>query len=503
VHGRRIQVSSGGGDQSDPHVSGDWIAYTSETDGGSEVRYQNLLSGVSYAVPNNGAMDFVSDLHGSTILFTRLSEAGSSVFSFDLAKGGDPVEIAPQGGVSRREPILGGSTIIWQDFDLKPSISSPELVAYDLSSHALTRLTSDDSLDKDPSVSPDGTLVVWTKCNTEGLDCAIWRSQQSHGSWTSGAVTDAVEASSPDTNGTWIVYGEHRPGGATKERIIAWLPAHGGVPERLDLPGDSRNPVVSHHLLGFEHRSLDGPSSNWDIYLYDLGRRTLYRLTDSPEDKVLSDLTVSPDGNVRVAWTSEGDDYNYKVETLGLSLGPIQCSAGAALSTCAQPGSRPVLDTWEGKAGSASSRSFSSAPGQGLLCLEMAAKVSGAEVKVELNGVEVTPSSSANRSWGKLEAPVMLRSKNSIHAKGAYRARMLGPEPGCLGDGTHAATPKGKGEAVVLRGRFASILDGTDHVPFELPGAPHASHGCSQGGAPGLLGFLVLLVSLGLLPRAR
>src|SRR5690242_12758300 len=49
--GTRYRVNSGPGDQTDGHVSGDWVAYTAERNGGTEVRYHNLVTGTDTAVP--------------------------------------------------------------------------------------------------------------------------------------------------------------------------------------------------------------------------------------------------------------------------------------------------------------------------------------------------------------------------------------------------------------------------------------------------------------------
>ena len=94
--GSRNVVNAGPGDQSDPHVSEGLVAYTSEVQGLSEIRYHQLSTGQDQAIPNGGAYDFVADVSGDTVVFTRVSEA-SSIFAFNVRTQAPAVEVAPQG----------------------------------------------------------------------------------------------------------------------------------------------------------------------------------------------------------------------------------------------------------------------------------------------------------------------------------------------------------------------------------------------------------------------
>ena len=68
--GQVVPVNTGPGDQTDPHVSGGLVAYTSEEAGFSQIRYHDLLSGSDESISNQG-FDFLSDVSGSLIVFTN------------------------------------------------------------------------------------------------------------------------------------------------------------------------------------------------------------------------------------------------------------------------------------------------------------------------------------------------------------------------------------------------------------------------------------------------
>src|SRR5437763_524734 len=82
--GTQQVVNNGPGDQTDPHVSDAWVAYTSELNGGSEIRFHNLTSNADSAVPSNGGMDFLSDVSGSTLVYTHLTTE-SAIYAYDLS----------------------------------------------------------------------------------------------------------------------------------------------------------------------------------------------------------------------------------------------------------------------------------------------------------------------------------------------------------------------------------------------------------------------------------
>jgi len=64
-----VVVDNGAGDQSDPHVSGDWAAYTSDV----SIRYYRFSTGVVSQIPMGASVDdLLSDISGSKIAFSRI-----------------------------------------------------------------------------------------------------------------------------------------------------------------------------------------------------------------------------------------------------------------------------------------------------------------------------------------------------------------------------------------------------------------------------------------------
>lgn len=310
INGTPKVVNGGPGDQTDPHVSGPLVAYTNEVRGTSEIRYHDLLTDADAAIPNNGAFDFVSDVSGGTVVFTRVGSS-SSIYTFDVvAPGATPVELAPEEGSSRRAAVIGGRTVAWQDFGFTGNTLQPEIAAFDLDTGTLTRLTQDALQDRTPAVAPDGKTVVWAKCDAQGLACNIWEARWNGDGFTTQALTGAEgEESQPDTNGEVVVYASTRTVDGVADRDIYWKPVGGGAEQRLALPGLDANPSISGSLVAFERRAQG--KSDFDIALYDLKSQTLYLLTSGPENENLNDLSMTDDGTVRVVWTAPTDgDFN-------------------------------------------------------------------------------------------------------------------------------------------------------------------------------------------------
>src|SRR6267378_935460 len=83
-----VPVDNSLGDQYDPHVDGDWTAYTSAVSL-SEIRYYNFVSGTNAAVPPfSGTVpetDILSDVHGGRIAYSRISADRNAIMLFDIA----------------------------------------------------------------------------------------------------------------------------------------------------------------------------------------------------------------------------------------------------------------------------------------------------------------------------------------------------------------------------------------------------------------------------------
>ncbi|MGQ0507178.1 MAG: TolB family protein [Myxococcaceae bacterium] len=372
--GIQSTVNSGPGDQTDPHVSCDTVAYTSEVSGASQIRYYNLRTQGDAAIPNGGAFDSLSDVSGSRIVFTRTVPGTSAIFLFDTSTPATaPRELAPRASSSRRAAAVGGNTVAWQDFSDSATGLDSELVVHDLATGTTTRLTHDVLLDRSPAVSTDGNTVVFAKCETTGTTCDVYKSVRTGSTWgVPVAVTGAgSDDTLPDTNGTLIVYGSLR--GADQD--IVFQPVAGGAEQQLLLPGEDGNPNISGALIAFEH--LEPGDVNRDILLYDVSTQTAYRLTSTPSlDETLNDISVCGDGLVRVVYTvreGSGADANSNVYAFSfrLTAPPPACSNGS----CSAPGTRPLLTSFEVKRGKkhgldSEHETFKATPGLGLLCVD-------------------------------------------------------------------------------------------------------------------------------------
>ena len=229
VVGTSLVVNNGPGNQTEPHVSGTHVVYTNQLSRTlNEVRYHDLNTGSDQGIDNGGLSDSAGDVQGSRVVFTRVSDT-NRIFSLDMAQGGAAQELAPRPDVDRRTSSIGGSLVAWQEQGYSARGMSPEIFVYSLDSQALTRLTTDKSVDLTPAVSTDGQTVVWTKCATSISGCDIWSAQATSGGYEFKQLTGAEgEESQPDTNGFIAVYvTQHTVNGVT-EQDIAWQPVEIG-----------------------------------------------------------------------------------------------------------------------------------------------------------------------------------------------------------------------------------------------------------------------------------
>jgi hypothetical protein len=318
--GTVVPVATIAGDQTDPHLSGDWVVYTDFTSGefgGGRIHYHNLVTGSDAMIPNADGADSLSDISGTTVVYTHFDGSKHAIYSFDVAAGAAPVELDPQPASNRRVAAVGNRTVVWQDFGFS-ALASPEIVVYDLDTHAMTRLTDDGSYDRDPQVSADGNTVTWAKCTSLAGGCEVWDAVRTGSTWTAGPLTSGgTESSLPDTNGAVVVY--NRALGSNESDII-WQAVGGGPEHQLTLPATQQNPSISGGVVTFESYDPTASTPNFDIYAYDLATDRLFKLTGTPFDESLNDVWAAPDGTVTTAWSrrdATGDDNVY-AETLTL-----------------------------------------------------------------------------------------------------------------------------------------------------------------------------------------
>jgi hypothetical protein len=295
-----VVVNDDNGYQVDARISGSHVSYTSNADGTNRIRHHDLATSADAVVPNAGEDDFLSDISGSKIVFTRVNLT-SAIYLYDAAAGSAPFEIAPSATGHRRDPAIGGNTVAWMDNGFHPFTNQLEIVIHDLLAGITTRLTTDGLLNTTPSVSPDGNVVVWRKCQDpgSGTGCDIWKAVRAAGVWITSAITGSEgEERLPDVDGQIITYLSTRVG----ETDIYWQPVGGGIEQQLAVTGIQANPSISEGLITFDSRDATG---NGDVWAYDIATGILFQLTNEGANETLNDVWVSPTGLVRVVYTSD------------------------------------------------------------------------------------------------------------------------------------------------------------------------------------------------------
>ncbi|CAN5759358.1 hypothetical protein BH23CHL2_BH23CHL2_06830 [soil metagenome] len=319
--GTTTTVDDGSGNETDPHISGSLVTYTSENDFYLEIRYRDLMSGAGGVIPGEGR-DRLADISGDTIVFTRTLDDRLAVFAFDVSLGSTS-QLDPQVGSLRLDPAIGNTTVAWGDRGpVSEMFPSSEIVVYDLVTENATRLTDDAATDTLADVSPDGSVVVWEKCQPAPADdCAVWQATRTGSDWTTLQLTgNGIDGRDPATDGQFVVYQSTRAG----ETDLFWQPAGGGSEQQLSLPGDQLRPSISDGLIAFE---TEVPATDrLDIIVYDLNTGNLYQITDTPDRlEALADIVVDPTGLARVVYSERDpnrDVYAFSFEPAGDDITP-------------------------------------------------------------------------------------------------------------------------------------------------------------------------------------
>jgi hypothetical protein len=161
-------------------------------------------------------------------------------------------------------------------------------------------------------VSPDGSTVVWVKCedSARSTPCDVWQATRDpNGGWTSLQLTSAAGSESlPDTDGSYVVYGSNEGG----DDNIVYQPVGGGAATTLALPGVQRNANISDGVILFESSAALG--AQFDLFAYDLATELLYQVTDTTVSETLSDISVGADGQIHVAWAQAKQVYPYDMD---------------------------------------------------------------------------------------------------------------------------------------------------------------------------------------------
>jgi uncharacterized protein (TIGR03382 family) len=521
VIGASYTVNNSPGAQTDPHVSGELVAYTNETATSSEIRYHDLGTGQDQGIFNGGALDFLSDIHGSRIVFSRSSGTQRNIHLFDVTSG-TQVELAPGAGVVRNHAAIGGNTVAWVDNGLTGTSSASVIVAYDLATASSTSLTGTTHRNSSPSVSPDGQTVAWAQCDSGGNNCDIHLAQRTGATWAGSAITGSQGSeASPSTDGQIVAYVSLRNNGGLVESDIVYQAVGGGAETIIALPGSQQQPSVAGRLIAFESLA-DTATGNFDILLFDTRTGLLYQLTESPDDERLSDIDVDPaTGVVRVVFVRrENNDFNVyafsfvvQEPAAGCENEPVPADDG-----CADPSGRPllaelILDRDTGGPSTKKATFTATADEPGLVCVANGASGGRATSgKVKLNGTTVVNADGFKKAVSQIERAVILKAQNELTASiagrpgSSYTVRVYGNLTGCAGQ---AASTAASLQVREVGGKDLKTIAGKKLGPAHAPAAAQDEAlagivgGCSSTGSGAPLFALVGLVLLALLRSTR
>ena len=296
-----IKVASG--NQTNASLACNIASYTNDDfEGTSSIEYLDFATNTTNVVPGNG-LDRLSDTDGRRIVFTQLDANGDQLRIYDIAS--QSTTVIPGNGNS--DPALGGNLVAF----LHGRFSSPdawEINVYDQSTGVTTQLTSDSMADSRPAISPDGSVIVWQKCQPNDTGCDIYSATQtSPGAFTTRLLTGAGEDRWPQTNGQFVVYISDKNG----DNDIYFQRVGGSTEMRLALPGDQRDARISGNLIVFESQVAD---SSYDIFVYDLKTAQLYQVTNTPGvGETLSEIVTGCNGVNRIAYSIPGTFGDFDV----------------------------------------------------------------------------------------------------------------------------------------------------------------------------------------------
>jgi Tol biopolymer transport system component len=305
-----FQLIYNGPAQQRPHVDCNLVSYT----GWDSIHYFDFATNSDHAVPAGPRSEILPDVAGSQIAFTMLFGMGDdrSVFIYDTVSQTDTF----RGNIGTSNPSIGGTLMAFED------ILNGQIGIYDQSTGAVTHLTNDALLNRNPRVSKTGNAVVWEKCQPDGTGSAIYSAvQTSPGTFQTTLLSGAGENRGPATNGTLVAYVSDKSG----ENDIYYQPVGGGAETHLSIPGDQRHVSISGDLIAFESTVSTG---GYDVFVYDLRTGKLYQVTNTPLlDETLSDISVC-DGIGRIVYAvvtgwSSADVYAFTFQVPGSTVDQI------------------------------------------------------------------------------------------------------------------------------------------------------------------------------------
>ena len=306
-------IKVGPGNQTNIHVACNLATYTNDDlEGSSTIKYFDFATNSEHTVPGNG-LDRLPDTDGQRIVFTELEADGDHVLLYDLASQ-TTTSIPGNGNLL---PSIGGNSVAFMHGTTSVLTGSAEVDVYDRSTGTVTQLTNDTLLNRFPQVSPDGSVVVWEKCQTDGTGCDIYSATQTGpGAFTTRLLTGAGEDHYPDTNGEIVAYISDKGG----DNDVYFQRLDGSNEMHLSLPGDQRDVRVSGRLLVFESAVT---AYSYEVFVYDMSSARLYQATNTPDmfdSETLSDIVTGCDGLNRIVYARPGaGDYDVYAFTFQLN----------------------------------------------------------------------------------------------------------------------------------------------------------------------------------------
>ena len=304
-------VSVAPGNQTNPHVACNLASYTfDDFEGSSTIRYVDFATNTEHVLPVNG-FDRLSETDGQRIAFTQLEADGDHINLYDIASQTN----TQVPGNRNFDPVIGGNLVAFVHA-VSPDTGSAEIDAYDRNTGIVTPLTNDTSRNYFPSVSPDGNVIVWEKCQLDGKGCDIYSATQTGpGAFTTRQLTGAGEDHFPDTNGQIVAYVSDKSG----ENDIYFQRLGSATEMHLSIPGDQRDLSISGNLIAFESGGVF--PLNYDIFVYDLSSARLYQVTNTTDvSETLTDLVAGCDGVNRIVYSKPGNFGDFDVWAFNFQL---------------------------------------------------------------------------------------------------------------------------------------------------------------------------------------
>lgn len=316
-----VNINTLPGHQADPHVSGNLVSYTDFSLTAGSIVYYNFLTGGTTPIPNaaNGSIDTLASTDGTRIAFS--SQLGAplraGIMVFDTTTFSQ-TEIDPQPGSLRYGTAIAGGRVAFVE---AANSAGGDIFVHDLATGITTNLSSvlGAKTNRNPRIAPDGNTVVWHSCNLSFAECgvyaAVWETTvicpffPCPPRWQLYTVEDTPPYSAlhSDTDGTWFVYQSTRPGVAEMDIYFKPMFDDGIGERRLAIPGQQYWPRIDQGVIAFLSR-IQSATSPSDLFVYVIATNRLYQITDTPSvDESLSDVTVLPNGDIRVVWAANDE----------------------------------------------------------------------------------------------------------------------------------------------------------------------------------------------------